>query len=304
MSKCKGCGVKLQYDDPNKIGYTPKEDGKYCQRCFRLTNYHEKSIVASTISDTKILSSINAKKIFTFFLVDLLNLNNKVIDLYNKITNNKVLVITKVDTLNNNFEPEFLKRRIKKAYGVNEVLFFSKVSGYGKNEILNICDEKQKVILAGPTSSGKSSLINYLFSENLTVSEYQNTTQDFISIKSGNNLVIDAPGFNEMFNAEEMVLKKKINPKTLTLKKEYALIIDNFVITTVKDTSMSLYFPEDIPIKTKKKRQDYENKISLKAKCDLVIYSKGFIYFKDACDITINTMNNTETRESVVVIDE
>ena len=39
--KCKGCGVLLQQDDKNAIGYTPKISGDYCQRCFRITHYDD-----------------------------------------------------------------------------------------------------------------------------------------------------------------------------------------------------------------------------------------------------------------------
>ena len=31
---CKGCGVQLQNEDPDALGYVPKLDASYCQRCF------------------------------------------------------------------------------------------------------------------------------------------------------------------------------------------------------------------------------------------------------------------------------
>ena len=42
MSKiCKGCGVVLQNSDANSIGYTPKMEADYCQRCFRIRHYDD-----------------------------------------------------------------------------------------------------------------------------------------------------------------------------------------------------------------------------------------------------------------------
>ena len=186
MSKCIGCGVRLQYDDKDKKGYTPKKEAKYCLRCFKLLNYHENIQNENVISDEDILNKINKKGIFTFFLTDILNLNNKVIDIYNKITNDKVLVITKVDILPNNLKYSILIDNIKKIYNVGDVILFSKENGFGKNEIMNLCEEYGEVLFSGPTSSGKSSLINYLFKKNLTVSEYKNTTVDFICLNYEN----------------------------------------------------------------------------------------------------------------------
>ena len=36
---CKGCGVVLQSSDAAAIGYTPKMEADYCQRCFRIRHY-------------------------------------------------------------------------------------------------------------------------------------------------------------------------------------------------------------------------------------------------------------------------
>ena len=183
MSKCLGCGIKLQYEDEKALGFTPKKDSKYCQRCFKLQNYHENTIEENIMKDQDILTKINEKKSFTFFLTDILNLNKKVINLYEKINSPKVLVITKIDILPKNLKYEILLNNIKRIYHISDIILFSQVNGYGQNDILKLCQKEKEVIFSGPTSSGKSSLINYLFNKKLTTSEYQNTTQDFIKIK-------------------------------------------------------------------------------------------------------------------------
>ena len=36
---CKGCGVLLQNEDENALGYVPTLDASYCQRCYRIRHY-------------------------------------------------------------------------------------------------------------------------------------------------------------------------------------------------------------------------------------------------------------------------
>ncbi len=298
MSKCIGCGVTLQYDDKTKKGYTPKKDAKYCLRCFKLLNYHENIQNKNVISDDDILNKINKKNVFTFFLTDMLNLNEKVINIYNKITNNKVLVLTKVDILPGNLKYAILVDNIKKVYHVKDVLLFSKENGFGKSEILNLCAKEKKILFCGPTSSGKSSLINYLFNKQLTVSEYQNTTMDFMPLTYNGIKIYDVPGFNEMYSVKELINKKKVNPKVLTLDKNYTLFINDLCLSSDEQVSMTLYFHNEVKIKTKKDIKP-QLEITIPAKSDLVLPSLGFIYFKDKALIKSN-IDNFEIRESVV----
>ena len=59
MTKCLGCGVLLQYDDINGLGYTNDISNDRCMRCFRLSNYGEYSKVKLDNSDfIKIINSI------------------------------------------------------------------------------------------------------------------------------------------------------------------------------------------------------------------------------------------------------
>ena len=41
---CKGCGTLMQFDNPQLLGYSPKKEADYCQRCFRLTHYGAHSL--------------------------------------------------------------------------------------------------------------------------------------------------------------------------------------------------------------------------------------------------------------------
>ena len=32
---CKGCGITLQNEDPEALGYVPSLDAVYCERCYK-----------------------------------------------------------------------------------------------------------------------------------------------------------------------------------------------------------------------------------------------------------------------------
>ena len=51
MSKCLGCGIKLQNTDSNIEGYVENIDNNICERCFKLKNYGEYKITNKTNED-------------------------------------------------------------------------------------------------------------------------------------------------------------------------------------------------------------------------------------------------------------
>ena len=104
MTKCKGCGIRLQNLDPEKVGYTPKLENDLCMRCFKLKNYNILTNEGVVIDNKEILSKINKKKSYVLFIVDFLNLDKEVIDTYKSITNSKTLVLTKCDIIPKNIK--------------------------------------------------------------------------------------------------------------------------------------------------------------------------------------------------------
>lgn len=300
MSKCKGCGINLHSLDANKPGYTPKEGSKLCERCFKITNYnyHEKD--GKSIDNNVIIKGINNKKCATMFLCDILNLNSNMMEIYDVINEPKVLVITKSDIIPKNIKLNDLESNIKRIYGVENLLFMSSLNGYGKRNVLDYIDRFQKVVFAGPTSSGKSSLINYLFGLELTVSNHKNTTQEFITLKVGDNEVIDAPGFTEDYLIDNIKQNGFINPKTMTIKKGYSICINNLEFYADKDMNLTLLFPKNILIKTGKVKKAFDKKINMLKSSDLVVNNLGFIYFKDEVTIYVNNTDYLDIRESIV----
>lgn len=297
MSKCLGCGIELQNNREDEAGYITDIDKKLCNRCFNIQNYNSSAKSNVTFDNDWLLSKINDLNIFTFFLCDFVSLNKENIELYKKIKNPKIFVLTKVDILPKNVYFNKLKINLNLAYGINDVIFFSKENGYGANEILKICEKEKNTVFVGPTSSGKSSMLNYLFSKSLTVSNYQNTTQDFITIEHESLNIIDAPGFLSL--KESYKLKGKIVPKTLLLKKEYMLVIHNNIFAFDKDTYLTLMIIPNINIQTKKKTMTLEFFENALSKSDIVIDKIGFIYIPGN-DVNVYSNTKLNIRPSLI----
>ena len=300
MSKCKGCGITIQNEDSTKVGYSPKVGSKLCERCFKITNYNYHEKESKIIDNNQIIKGINRKKCATLFLCDILNLNNNMMEIFDVIDKPKALVITKSDIIPKNVKLDILKDNINKAFGVEEIFFVSCLNGFGKRNILDYIEKYGKVVFAGPTSSGKSSLINYLFETSLTVSNYKNTTQEFISLKLDEYEVIDAPGFNEDYFQDSVKQKGYLVPKTVTIKKGYSLAVGNTEIYADKDLNLTLFFPKEVICVTKKIKGKFDKTIKIDNHSDLVISNLGFIYFKEEANIFMKTNNYIDIRFSIV----
>ena len=299
MSKCKGCGKELQNINKEEAGYTPKLDNKLCERCFKIKNYNYHDENATVMSNEDIIDKINSKEACTFFLCDFLNLNEDSINLYNKIKYPKVLIITKIDILPNNIDLEVLRSNIKRVYKIKEVFFVSSTSNMIENKLFDYIATYEKILVAGPTSCGKSTFINKMFKKDLTVSNYKNTTLEFITLKEDNLTIIDAPGFNNS-SYNSLKLKGNIKPRTMILKKGYELLVGDYILYADKEESITIYTPKNILATSRKIRKEYDNKYNIASKTDLILGSLGFIYFKDKCNINININDNLNIRESLV----
>ena len=89
MSKCLGCGIKLQNIDSNIEGYVINIDSNICERCFKLKNYGEYKITNKTNEDyLNILKNIDNNSL-VIYVTSILDLN---ID-YLNIFKNVILVI-------------------------------------------------------------------------------------------------------------------------------------------------------------------------------------------------------------------
>jgi len=294
MTKCIGCGVTLQYDNPNGLGFTVNKESKLCKRCFDLKNYNKDTILDNDIDNIELINNINSKKIFTLFLCDVLSFNDNVVKLYQKITNDKIFILTKVDIFPKNILLDKVLNNIKNNYNINCMLYSSLKNDFN-DQMRNFINSKEKVIICGITSSGKSTMINKLFNKDITVSSYKNTTQDFIEVKDNDILLYDTPGFDNISNTVN--IKKPLKVKTIKLKKDYALYIDDNIICVDRDLNITVFYQNNANIITKKSYLEILNSVNINAKSDL-LFSNSFIYFKNECKVNIK--GKYELRKSIV----
>lgn len=292
MNKCIGCGKALQYEDINKIGYAVK-GSDICKRCFDLTHYNKNIELNNYIDNNKLLENINKKKIFTIFLCDILSLSNETINIYENIQNDKVFVLTKVDILPKNIKYESIIRNIENSFKIKPLIFSYKNTKL-KNNLFSLIEKHKKVLITGIVSSGKSTLINTLFDENITVSHYRNTTLDFIEINKDNLTIIDSPGFDTKVITERSknVLKEKI----INLKKGFELTIDNISLYSDDDINICIFMP-NLTVKTNKNKDKYKM-VKINNNTDLV-FDNFFIYFKKGATIYLNN-DSFNLRESII----
>lgn len=298
MIKCKGCGIILQSEDKKKIGYTPDIKNELCQRCFKLKNYNTLINNGVNIDNDKLIKKINSLNVYVLFLVDFLNIDSEAMDLYKKINANKTLVITKEDIIPKNIIKDRLIKNIKDIYEIREDIILTSTK-FTKNisNIESICLKEKKVLLAGYTNAGKSSLINKMVGSDITVSSRENTTQDFIKLNVDGVTIYDAPGF--MSNTKRDVVSKNIiKPKTYQLPNKHYLEFNNIKLNVSEDSNITLYLPDEVIINRRREKNNITCDVLIPKNSDLVIKGLGFIKFSKTSLVSITS--DYEIRPSIV----
>ena len=323
IKKCIGCGIKLQSNNEEKLGYVKKEkinEAKYCERCYKMIHYNDVKSVSLPNNLKDILSEVSKNKYFVFYMVDLFNLNEEVIETYKKIKNKKCLVISKIDILPKSFNLSKITSWIKETYKITgEIIFISSLRKVNIGRIYKVLDENnmKKAYIMGYTNCGKSTLINSLTSlDEITTSPIPNTTLDFINIKIDGYELIDSPGFilsntfieaNDFSNLRKMNIKKYIKPRNYQLKPTCSIIVENRLrITNLGEkNSFTFYVSNLIDLKKVWDKNDTLKERLLKTyhvkpNTDIVIKGFGFINVKKECDVNIYITNHKliELRDS------
>lgn len=293
MNKCIGCGIVLQNTNKDELGFTPKLENKYCERCFKTIHYGTNKEI-NNLDNELIIKKINALNYFTFFITDFLNINNKTINTYKSITTNKVLVINKSDLIPQNLILNNIKEKIIANFDINEVIFISAKEKNNLKQIMKIIEKEERVLFCGETSSGKSTLINNLFNTDLTTSKFDNTTLEFIKIRDDKLEIYDTPGLK--FASKDVY--DKIIVRTINLKKGYILSLNDIFLKAQSDVSLTLFLKDKVKVKTKKCQNNYLYNLSVFNCEDIYIDNIGFIYVKNKALININ--KEVEVRKSII----
>ena len=299
MTKCVGCGIKLQEKDKNELGYTPNLNNELCERCFKLKNYNILTNKGINIDNDKLINKINELNTCVLFLVDFINLDSEVIEAYKKIKSKKILIITKADIIPKNIKYQKLIQNIKNIYDIKEDLILtSSKTKLNIKTITKLCLEEKNICLAGFTNAGKSSLINALVGSDITVSKKSNTTQDFIKLNVDGINIYDAPGFMSNINREN-ILRSIIRPITYQFPSKHYLLIQDIKLNILENSNFTIYVGNEANIIRRKENENVECKIIVPKNSDVIIKGFCFINFKNTCMISLNT-KDYEIRPSIV----
>lgn len=302
--KCIGCGVVLQSEDKEALGYTPDLHKTYCIRCFKLKHYGvEKKEI---IKPEEVLKKINQKKGLVFFFIDFLNINYETINLFKKIKLPKVLVISKSDTLRKDMKYEKIKNWLKNIYEVKEdVLFISGKNIKNSSNIFKYMDEhhEKTCFITGLTNAGKSTFINsllkkYKINKEILVSKKENTTLDFISLKIEDYHVFDTPGLTYT-TYDHSLIEKEIAPKSYNITKPTTFIVNDDLKFTFKEPNAIVFYLTTGKIKrVYQESNETINEVTVGENTDYVIPGVGFINIKKQTKFLSN-MKEFEIRQDL-----
>lgn len=252
MSKrCIGCGVELQQKDKTAVGYTPKLEADYCQRCFRIQHYDDVTISMKTgIDPDVVLRQIEQKDALVLWVVDLFDFEANMIPGINRhlIGKDIIMIATKrdllPDTLGDQKLSQFILARCKEFGIVIQGLVICgdlakhafAEDNYSIEEVQHAIELYRKdrdVIVMGMANAGKSTLLNGLLGkQNLTTSRYPGTTLDLVEMKMDGYTLFDTPGltrYDSYLTTVSDDLLKQILPQKRLKARNYQLYEDQSI---------------------------------------------------------------------------
>lgn len=325
MNKCKGCGVTLQTENKNKLGYTTNLEKNLCERCFRIENYGEyKKVTKDNKEYINILKEINKTNDLVVLVIDIFNLTKNINIIKENITNDILLVITKRDILPKSVHDEKLIEYIKNYnLKIKDEVIISSYKNYNFDELYEKINKYKKgkfVYVIGFTNAGKSTMINkiiYNYSEidnKITTSIMPSTTLDKIEIAINDDLtIIDTPGllceksFYDILdgkNLKKIIPKKEIKPISYQIKGKQYIQIDKYATLEIENMNIIIFMSNSLNIKRLYKKpiiEIKEKEIKIENE-DLVISGLGFIKCigKGNIKIYINNEISIETRKYLI----
>lgn len=279
IKRCKGCGIALQQEDATKLGYTPKGDATYCQRCFRITHYDDVNISMKTgIDPDLVLRRIAELDALILWVVDLFDFEaNLIAGIHRHLPNKDLIMIAGKrdllpDTLGNEKLGQFLLQRCAdNGIRLRGLVVCGDLHKHpyaddkaSLNEVRNAIDRYRKgrdAVIMGMANAGKSTLLNALSgNQALTTSRYPGTTLDLVAIDMGEYTLYDTPGLTRYDSyltladdalLKTMIPKQRLKPRGYQLYEDQSLAVGGLVrLDLIGGTKVSCvaYFAEGLKL--------------------------------------------------------
>lgn len=275
--KCSGCGMALQVENKEQVGYANKIDAVLCQRCYRLKNFNETPDV--TLDDEiflDILKDVASTKELIVWVVDLFDFNGSYLRKVKEIVkkNPIILVGNKRDLLpkavNDQKLIDWLDEQIPQDVNLQDIMVLSATKKKNIDQLLDLIEYygKGRAHVIGVTNTGKSTIINTIVKSidptretGILTSYYAGTTLASIEIDVNKRTkIIDTPGIINNGQLSNYVSKdtlKKILPKTevrartYQLNPEQTLFVSGFVeldYVSGPRTSFTVYMSNELNV--------------------------------------------------------
>jgi len=277
--RCSGCGVELQHEDPEELGYLPEsvlesrlQAGKeiMCRRCFLIKHYSslpENDSVSHTLDNLNEYLKLAREVIYVIDISDFDGTYRK--DISQLLKNHSVhYVLNKIDLLPKEVKVEEIREWasdiIKEP--VSRVRPVSVLGKYGLNSLYAyLKSAAEEFVSIGVTNVGKSSLLNGLMrSEEIIVSRFPGTTVEVASktLKNSAVIVYDTPGIftndrlTDLMSTEDqsrLLARKRLKKSTFQFHDVRTVFLGGFVKIDAKNQSdpvgiFHTFVPESVSV--------------------------------------------------------
>ena len=287
---CYGCGVKLQFKNPNKTGYISQNAFEnvvhpLCERCYNIKFHNRvKEVEHIDANYIDLFDNIVRSRCLVVYVIDIFNFNlSTVKEMLSKLNNKVIFVVNKIDVLPHSVKKEKVIKWIKELVNDKNIIKYIATSASQKFNIDELREEIEKyrngksVYFVGSTNAGKSSIIN-IFLKNyenttdklITTSCYANTTLQIVEIPlDRKSYIFDTPGFIDSYNISSeiepkimnvILPKKEIKPHVYQITSNQSLYIGGLLrldIEPTRKSSVIIYGSSKLKIhRSKKEKSD------------------------------------------------
>lgn len=261
-TNCVGCGVKLQENHPNQLGYVPKLDNLFCQQCYQLMHYG-KAQGHSHPDDLPVFP----KKSLIIVVASVLYLDSMLNSEVKRLGDNYqvVYVINQIDLLPDATSKNYLLGKIQKSFRINrvsykDIVLMSAINLFDIEQLKNYLKQWNlpNIYLIGLQNSGKTTIFKALTGNESALNLPKAAlTQTMLHGQFENFNVYDTPGLyqsgylHEFFDYEDykmMLPLKQFKPRNGILNTNQSLIIGGLVTLDVikGQTKSVLYVGEQV----------------------------------------------------------